>query len=58
MHKMIILIEIIAHSVLYDLELTVIYEVRTGTYRQLFHPEWFISWKEELANNYSRGSKN
>ena len=55
MHKMIILIEIIAHSVFHDLELTVIYEVRTGTYRQLFHPEWFISWKEELANNYARG---
>ena len=39
MHKMIILIGIIALSVFLDLELTVIDEVRTGTYRQLFHPE-------------------
>ena len=33
MHKMLILIEIIAHSIFLDLELTVIDEVRTGTYR-------------------------
>jgi tubulin alpha len=30
-------------------------EVRTGTYRQLFHPEQMISGKEDAANNYARG---
>jgi len=33
----------------------VIDEVRTGTYRQLFHPEQLISGKEDAANNYARG---
>ena len=30
-------------------------EVRTGTYRQLFHPEQLITGKEDAANNYARG---
>ena len=30
-------------------------EVRTGTYRQLYHPEQLISGKEDAANNYARG---
>uniref|UniRef100_A0A8C3HGT7 Tubulin alpha chain n=1 Tax=Chrysemys picta bellii TaxID=8478 RepID=A0A8C3HGT7_CHRPI len=38
-----------------DLEPTVIDEVRTGTYRQLFHPEQLITGKEDAANNYARG---
>jgi tubulin alpha len=38
-----------------QLEPTVIDEVRTGTYRQLFHPEQLISGKEDAANNYARG---
>ena len=28
---------------------------RTGTYRQLFHPEQLVSGKEDAANNYARG---
>ena len=28
-------------------------EVRTGTYRQLFHPEQLISGKEDAANNFA-----
>ena len=28
---------------------------RTGTYRQLFHPEQLINGKEDAANNYARG---
>ena len=35
--------------------LTVSDEVRTGTYRQLFHPEQLITGKEDAANNYARG---
>eukprot|EP00619_Florenciella_sp_RCC1007_P016745 CAMPEP_0205946400 /NCGR_PEP_ID=MMETSP1325-20131115/69015_1 /ASSEMBLY_ACC=CAM_ASM_000708 /TAXON_ID=236786 /ORGANISM="Florenciella sp., Strain RCC1007" /LENGTH=457 /DNA_ID=CAMNT_0053317465 /DNA_START=223 /DNA_END=1593 /DNA_ORIENTATION=- len=38
-----------------DLEATVCDEVRTGTYRQLYHPEQIISGKEDAANNYARG---
>jgi len=30
-------------------------EVRTGIYKQLFHPEQFITGKEDAANNYARG---
>ena len=33
-----------------DLEPTVVDEVRTGTYRQLFHPEQLISGKEDVAH--------
>ena len=36
-------------------EPTVVDEVRTGTYRQLFHPEQLITGKEDAANNYARG---
>jgi hypothetical protein len=36
-------------------EPTVIDEVRTGTYRQLFHPEQLVTGKEDAANNYARG---
>jgi len=38
-----------------DLEPTVIDEVRTGTYRQLFNPTQLITGKEDAANNYARG---
>merc|ERR1711931_557964 len=34
---------------------TVVDEVRTGTYRQLWHPEQLITGKEDAANNYARG---
>jgi len=30
-------------------------EVRTGMYRQLYHPEQLITGKEDAANNYARG---
>eukprot|EP00472_Partenskyella_glossopodia_P013681 CAMPEP_0197517132 /NCGR_PEP_ID=MMETSP1318-20131121/2105_1 /TAXON_ID=552666 /ORGANISM="Partenskyella glossopodia, Strain RCC365" /LENGTH=452 /DNA_ID=CAMNT_0043066445 /DNA_START=63 /DNA_END=1421 /DNA_ORIENTATION=- len=38
-----------------DLEPNAIDEVRTGTYRSLFHPEQLLSGKEDAANNYARG---
>jgi tubulin alpha len=38
-----------------DLEPIVIDEVRTISYRQLFHPEQLISSKEDVANNFARG---
>lgn len=45
----------VPRSVYVDLEPTVIDEVRTGPYRQLFHPEHLINGKEDAANNYARG---
>ncbi|KAJ0988337.1 hypothetical protein J5N97_006693 [Dioscorea zingiberensis] len=42
-------------AVFVDLEHTVIDEVRTGPYRQLFHPEQLINGKEDAANNFARG---
>eukprot|EP00903_Cladosiphon_okamuranus_P011377 g10723.t1 len=45
----------VPRAVLVDLEPTVCDEVRTGTYRQLYHPEQIISGKEDAANNYARG---
>eukprot|EP00955_Chlamydomonas_euryale_P007599 80571-Chlamydomonas_euryale.AAC.1 len=45
----------VPRAIFLDLEPTVIDEVRTGTYRQLFHPEQMISGKEDAANNFARG---
>ena len=42
-------------AVFLDLEPSVVDEIRTGTYRQLFHPEQLVSGKEDAANNYARG---
>uniref|UniRef100_A0A1I8B707 Tubulin domain-containing protein n=1 Tax=Meloidogyne hapla TaxID=6305 RepID=A0A1I8B707_MELHA len=32
-----------------------LHRIRTGTYKQLFHPEQLITGKEDAANNYARG---
>ena len=45
----------VPRTVFVDLEPGVCDEVRTGTYRQLYHPEQLISGKEDAANNYARG---
>ncbi|KAF3854043.1 hypothetical protein F7725_014730, partial [Dissostichus mawsoni] len=45
----------VPRAVFVDLEPTVIDEVCTGIYRQLFHPEQLITGKEDAANNYARG---
>ncbi|XP_031565837.1 tubulin alpha-1 chain-like [Actinia tenebrosa] len=45
----------VPRAVFVDLEPTVVDEVRTGTYRQLYHPEQLITGKEDAANNYARG---
>ena len=39
----------------FDLEPTVIDEVRTGAYCELFHLEQLINGKENAANNFARG---
>jgi len=38
-----------------DLEPTCIDEIRTGEYRNLYHPEQLMNGKEDAANNYARG---
>merc|ERR1712013_371959 len=45
----------VPRAIFVDLEPSVIDEVRTGTYRQLFHPEQLINGKEDAASNYARG---
>ncbi|QQP40101.1 Tubulin alpha chain, partial [Caligus rogercresseyi] len=45
----------VPRAIFVDLEPSVIDEVRTGTYRQLFHPEQMVTGKEDAANNYARG---
>ncbi|VDM18775.1 unnamed protein product [Hydatigera taeniaeformis] len=45
----------VPRAVMVDLEPTVVDEVRTGTYRQLFHPDQLVTGKEDAANNYARG---
>ncbi|KAI8428435.1 hypothetical protein MSG28_007248 [Choristoneura fumiferana] len=47
--------KMVPRVVMVDLEPTVIDEVRTGDYRQLYHPEQLITGKEDAANNYARG---
>jgi len=45
----------VPRAVYVDLEPTVCDEVRSGSYRKLYHPEQIISGKEDAANNYARG---
>ncbi|OLY84207.1 Tubulin alpha-1C chain [Smittium mucronatum] len=45
----------VPRTIFVDLEPTVIDEVRTGAYRQLYHPDQLITGKEDAANNYARG---
>jgi len=45
----------VPRAIYVDLEPTVIDEVRTGTYKDLFHPDQLITGKEDAANNFARG---
>ncbi|XP_011669960.2 tubulin alpha-1 chain-like [Strongylocentrotus purpuratus] len=45
----------VPRAVFADLEPSVIDEVRTGSYRELYHPDQLISGKEDAANNFARG---
>merc|ERR1711981_743015 len=38
-----------------DLEPTVVDDIRTGDYSQMFHPEFILNGKEDAANNFARG---
>jgi len=45
----------VPRALMVDLEPSVIDEIRSGPYKQLFHPEMMINGKEDAANNYARG---
>jgi len=45
----------VPRAVMADLEPSVVDQVRSGTYKKLFHPQQLISGKEDAANNYARG---
>jgi len=47
--------KLVPRSVFIDLDPMVIDQVRTGTYRELFHPDQLISGKEDAANLFARG---
>ncbi|XP_075064656.1 tubulin alpha chain-like [Mixophyes fleayi] len=45
----------IPRAVFIDLEPSVIDEIRSGKMHSLYHPDQFISGKEDAANNFARG---
>jgi tubulin alpha len=45
----------VPRAIFADLDPSPIDEIRSGNYRQLFHPELLISGKEDASNNYARG---
>jgi len=47
--------QFVPRQITVDLEPTVVDEVRTGPYAQLFHPEFLLNGKEDAANNFARG---
>lgn len=44
----------VPRTIYVDLEPNVVDEVRTGPYRNLFHPEQMITGKEDASNNCRR----
>ncbi|XP_063362543.1 tubulin alpha-1 chain-like [Cydia amplana] len=47
--------KVVPRVVMIDLEPTPIDEIRTGAYRELFHPTSLITGKEDAASNFARG---
>jgi len=45
----------VPRNITVDLEPTVVDDVRTGTYAQMYHPEFLLNGKEDAANNFARG---
>merc|ERR1711879_684714 len=45
----------VPRNITVDLEPTVVDDVRTGKYAQMFHPEFLLNGKEDAANNFARG---
>jgi len=47
--------QFVPRNIAVDLEPTVVDDVRTGDYSQMFHPEFLLNGKEDAANNFARG---
>jgi tubulin alpha len=47
--------QFVPRNIAVDLEPSVIDDVRTGEYAQMFHPEFLLNGKEDAANNFARG---
>merc|ERR1712025_1301742 len=47
--------QFVPRQITVDLEPTVVDDVRTGDYAQMFHPEFLLNGKEDAANNFARG---
>jgi len=45
----------VPRNITVDLEPSVVDDVRTGDYSQMFHPEFLLNGKEDAANNFARG---
>merc|ERR1712241_1020852 len=45
----------VPRNITVDLEPTVVDDVRTGIFGQMFHPEFLLNGKEDAANNFARG---
>ncbi|KAJ5068421.1 tubulin alpha chain [Anaeramoeba ignava] len=45
----------VPRAVFFDLEPSVVQEVKNGKFRKLFHPDYMLTGKEDAANNYARG---
>jgi len=47
--------QFVPRNITVDLEPTVVDDVRTGPYSQMYHPEFLLNGKEDAANNFARG---
>merc|ERR1719305_2127837 len=47
--------QFVPRNITVDLEPSVVDDVRSGTYAQMFHPEFLLNGKEDAANNFARG---
>merc|ERR1712141_89153 len=45
----------VPRNITVDLEPSVVDDVRTGPWNQMFHPEFLLNGKEDAANNFARG---
>merc|ERR1712048_292836 len=47
--------QFVPRQIAVDLEPTVVDDIRTGPFAQMFHPEFLLNGKEDAANNFARG---
>merc|ERR1712048_1028791 len=47
--------QFVPRQITVDLEPSVVDDVRTGDWAQMFHPEFLLNGKEDAANNFARG---